>query len=364
MTDQPGSQPEERLPATRLPTEPVPADRFSAPPSAHAFSLTPERAASIVRQSASARAVGFLALSVVVIFIAVYYLYELGAPAALTGLPLVPDESRLAAEQAAQSVTAVERGYNIYQANCARCHGVNGEGGIGPVLNDQSKLFQHLNADYLRNVLVVGGRYVCGNANSLMPVWADTGNPPGPLNYVAIDELVAYLRATNDEEYVVRNPDTLEPLTNPVTGKELTFTGWRDPTYQPAPDATPVPACWSDAFGGGGATPAPSGSATPAPSGSGGAVETTLKVAALNIAYDVSELEAPADQPFAIEFDNQDAGIPHNVAIKDASGAAVFTGDIFNGVETRTYQVPALPAGTYTFFCTVHPNMTGTMTIK
>jgi len=102
--------------------------------------------------------------------------------------------------------------------------------------------------------------------------------------------------------------------------------------------------------------------ATPAPSG--GPVATTLKVTAQNIAYDVSALEAPADQPFAIEFANQDAGIPHNVAIKDASGATVFTGDIFNGVETRTYQVPALPAGTYTFFCTVHPNMTGTLTIK
>jgi plastocyanin/mono/diheme cytochrome c family protein len=361
MTDQPGSQPEERLPVPRPPVEPVPADRFSAPPSAHAFSLSPGRAATIVRQSASARAVGFLAVLVVVIFIAIYYLYELGAPAALTGLPLVPDESRLAAEQVAQSVTSVERGYNIYQANCARCHGIKGEGGIGPVLNDQSKLFQHLNADYLRNVLTVGGRYVCGNANSLMPVWADAGNPPGPLNYVAIDNLIAFLRAPNDQEYVVRNPDTLEPLTGP-NGHELTFQGWRDPTYQPAPDATPVPACWSSAFGGGAATPAPSGSAAPSPSG--GAVATTLKVTALNIAYDVSSLEAPAGQPFAIEFANQDAGIPHNIAIKDASGAEVFKGDIFNGVETRTYKVPALPAGTYTFYCTVHPNMTGTLTIK
>jgi len=361
VTDQSGSQPEERLPAPVSPAEPVPADRFSAPPSAHAFSLSPERAATIVRQSASARAVGFLALLIVVVFIAIYYLYELGAPAALTGLPLVPGESRLAAEQVSQSVTSVERGFNIYQANCARCHGIKGEGGIGPVLNDQSKLFQHLNADYLRNVLTVGGRYVCGNANSLMPAWADVGNPPGPLNYVAIDNLIAFLRAPNDQEYVVRNSDTLEPLTGP-NGEELTFQGWRDPTYQPAPDATPVPACWSDAFGGGGATPAPSGSAAPSPSG--GAVETTLNVTALNIAYDVSELEATAGQPFAIEFANQDAGIPHNVAIKDASGADVFKGDIFNGVETRTYQVPALPAGTYTFYCTVHANMTGTLTIK
>ena len=39
-------------------------------------------------------------------------------------------------------------------------------------------------------------------------------------------------------------------------------------------------------------------------------------------------------------------------------------GDVFNGVETRAYQVPALPAGTYPFVCTVHPTMTGTATLQ
>ncbi|MFZ5853803.1 MAG: cupredoxin domain-containing protein [Chloroflexota bacterium] len=365
MTDLPGSRPEERLPATRPAAEPVPADRFSAPPSARAFGLTPERAAKIVRQSASARGVGFLVVVVVVVFVALYYLYELGFPGPLQGLPFVPPESRLAADAAAQQVTAVERGYNIYQANCARCHGPKGEGGIGPVLNDQSKLYQHLNPNYLRNVLTVGGRYVCGNPDSLMPVWSDAGNPPGPLNYVQINDLIAFLRATNDREYVVRDPSLGEPVIDPKTGKEETFTGWRDPKYQPAPDATPVPACWSaglTAGGGAAASPAPAGS--PAPAASGAPAATTLQVTAQNIQFDKSELEAPAGQPFAIEFNNQDAGVPHNVAIKDANGQEVFKGEIFNGVATRTYQVPALPAGTYTFYCTVHPNMTGTLTIK
>ena len=39
-------------------------------------------------------------------------------------------------------------------------------------------------------------------------------------------------------------------------------------------------------------------------------------------------------------------------------------GEIFNGAATKTYQVPALGAGTYTFVCSVHPNMTGTLTVK
>ena len=39
-------------------------------------------------------------------------------------------------------------------------------------------------------------------------------------------------------------------------------------------------------------------------------------------------------------------------------------GEIFNGVETRVYDIPALEAGTHPFICTVHPNMTGTITAE
>jgi plastocyanin len=87
-------------------------------------------------------------------------------------------------------------------------------------------------------------------------------------------------------------------------------------------------------------------------------------VAAQNIQYDQTTLTAPANTAFVIEFTNNDAGVPHNVSIKDQSGMEMFKGDIFNGVDTKQYQVPALPAGTYTFFCAVHPNMTGTLTVQ
>ena len=45
-------------------------------------------------------------------------------------------------------------------------------------------------------------------------------------------------------------------------------------------------------------------------------------------------------------------------------GAVKFTGATFNGVAKQDYQVPALAAGSYPFLCTVHPTMTGTLTIK
>ena len=134
--------------------------------------------------------------------------------------------------------------------------------------------------------------------------------------------------------------------------------GW---TYAPAPAVTPPPDTSAAP------SAAPSGGASAAPSAiagdSGTPTATTIEIAALNIAFDKSELAAPADQPFQIVFANDDAGIPHNVEIKDAAGMSVFKGDLFNGVETRTYDVPALAAGSYTFICTVHPNMAGTLTV-
>ena len=357
MTDQTGRQPEERLPAPRPSSAPVPAERFSAPASAHRNDLTPERAAKIVRQSASARWVGFLAVTIVGLFVIGYYFYELGLPGGLS-------QPRLEAELEAQQVLSVERGYNIYQANCAQCHGVTGEGGQGPKLNRQDKLFAHLNAEYLANILVAGGRLACGTANSKMPIWSNEGNPAGPLNYKQVEDLIAYIRAQKGHEYRVLDPGLFEPVIDPVTGKEVTFEGWVDPAYKPEPGATPYPACWSDEFGAPAATsatPAPGGS--PAPTASSAPAGTVLKVVAVGIKFDVKELSAPADAAFQIEFDNQDAGIPHNVEIKDANGQSVFKGELFNGAAVRTYDVPALAAGTYTFICTVHPNMTGTLKV-
>jgi plastocyanin len=343
MTDQPGQPPEQRLPVPREPAELEPAERFSAPAQAHSFGLTPERAAKIVRQSGNSRWVAFLAVTLVTIFVIGYYFYELGIPG-------VPDSSRMEKETAAQQVTDVQRGYKLFQANCARCHGQQGEGGIGPILNDQAKLLTHLTPQYLTTVLTVGGRYVCGDPNSLMLAWLE---PKGPLNYREVEELISFLRAPNTLTYTA--VDT-------TTGAETEATGWRDPNYAMPAGATPVPDCWKDAFKST-ASPTPAGSATPAPSAAPGGETVTLELTAQGIKYDKVSLEAPANTPFKIKFTNNDAGVPHNVQIL-RDGVSVWQGDIFSGVDVRTYDVPALAAGSYTFICTVHPTMKGTLDIK
>ncbi len=374
MTDQPGPTPERQLPVPRPDATPAIPQAGPAIPSRDAARVTPERAAAIVRQSASARWVAFLAVTVIVIFVTVYWFYEQGVPG-------VANSSRLTAEVGVQQVTDVTEGYTLFEANCARCHGAQGQGGIGPVLNDQAKLLTHLTPAYIRNVLTVGGRYVCGDPNSLMPIWSDAGNPPGPLNYEQINQLIAFLQPTN----AAGQPTQITfQVVDPTSGKTVSITTWRDPNYQPPAGAAPVPACWKDAFKSAApsSTPAPSAGASAAPSGAAppsaapassgpsaapspsGASGSTLNLLAAGIQFDQAALSAPANTPFVIDFTNNDAGIQHNVAIKSASGDQVFTGDFVTGAGSTAYDVPALPAGTYTFMCTLHPNMTGTLTVK
>lgn len=121
--------------------------------------------------------------------------------------------------------------------------------------------------------------------------------------------------------------------------------GW---TYQPAPSLTPPPSVEP--------------SAEPSADGGSGAIQ----ISALALAFEQSEVNAPAGEPFQIEFANNDPGTPHNVAIHrdTATGEEVFQGEIFSGVETRTYDVPALDAGAYAFVCTVHPTMVGSLTAE
>ncbi|MGZ8565455.1 MAG: cupredoxin domain-containing protein [Actinomycetota bacterium] len=82
-----------------------------------------------------------------------------------------------------------------------------------------------------------------------------------------------------------------------------------------------------------------------------------------------TNLAVPADTSFSITFLNDDEGIPHNVQIFEGTtttttplwapdGNAMIT-----GVDQVTYDVPALPAGTYAYNCFSHPvTMVGTLT--
>jgi plastocyanin len=139
--------------------------------------------------------------------------------------------------------------------------------------------------------------------------------------------------------------------------------GW---TYAPAsPSAIPSAAAPSPSGvpSASASAPASAAASQSAPPGSA-EPSTVVELSAQNITFDKTELSVPPDLAFQIVFTNNDASVDHNVEIRDTTGATIFQGEVFPGVDSRTYDAPPLPAGSYQFLCSVHPSMTGTLTAQ
>lgn len=107
-------------------------------------------------------------------------------------------------------------------------------------------------------------------------------------------------------------------------------------------------------------TAACSGGSASSPTAAPSVPADAIVVVAKDLAFTTPEVSAPAGKPFTIVLDNQE-DVPHNIAIKDSTGADVFKGEIVTKAQVAN-EIPALAAGSYPFICEVHPNMTGTIT--
>ena len=117
-------------------------------------------------------------------------LYALGEP------------ERLALAQEQFVAHRVERGSGIYDEQCASCHGAQGEGGVGPALNDR-ELLKSTHDDVFFSLVR------SGVPGTQMPAWSvDFG---GPLTDEDARDVVAFMRAWEPTapviEEVVLEPD-------------------------------------------------------------------------------------------------------------------------------------------------------------
>ena len=96
-----------------------------------------------------------------------------------------------------------------------------------------------------------------------------------------------------------------------------------------------------------------------------GAAAGPVTVKAKGFAFVVKEIHLKADSPAIVDFDNQDAGVPHNIGIYtgDDYSKPIFKGDIVTGPQKSVYEFKAPAPGTYPFHCDVHPNMVGKVVV-
>jgi plastocyanin len=98
----------------------------------------------------------------------------------------------------------------------------------------------------------------------------------------------------------------------------------------------------------------------------GGPVSATI--VGQNLAFNQRTINAGAGSPVTVTFDNQDAGVLHNIhffANRNRS-ADLAKSDLKAGPasDTLTFTAPSAP-GTYPFICDAHPDtMTGNLSVR
>jgi plastocyanin len=119
-------------------------------------------------------------------------------------------------------------------------------------------------------------------------------------------------------------------------------------------------------------TPPPPSPPAPMPGYGGnqpgqGKQQVSIDLSAKGMAFSQSTMSVPAGATVAINFNNQDGGVPHNFALYNnaSASASIFVGETIRGPSTTVYRftAPSNP-GNYFFRCDTHPGiMTGTFVV-
>jgi hypothetical protein len=136
----------------------------------------------------------------------------------------------------------------------------------------------------------------------------------------------------------VRDDHLQEPKDRPADRQGHDLHRLARPNYKPDPGATPYPDAGRDEFASG--TPARRHAASVAR----GAKVVEMS-ASSSTAFDQATVTAPAGAEFVIHFNNKESGVPHNVEIKDASGADALRARSYTGPAEANYVVPSVEGG-------------------
>ena len=109
-----------------------------------------------------------------------------------------------------QHTTDVSRGAALFAQYCFQCHGINGQGLIGPKLNGNPVVNKFTDADIIR-IISGGVANTADPSQLLMPAWLE--NYGGPLTQIDIQYLFALIRSS-DPDYLAKNGFPTGPGSN------------------------------------------------------------------------------------------------------------------------------------------------------
>lgn len=95
--------------------------------------------------------------------------------------------------------------------------------------------------------------------------------------------------------------------------------------------------------------------------GGGGAATMAVEVGMEGIAFDPEEVTVKTGG--TVTWTNNES-VPHDVTKEDGPGPDFSSGEAGGMNEGDTFEQTFDTAGEITYVCTIHPNMTGTVTVK
>jgi plastocyanin/mono/diheme cytochrome c family protein len=129
-----------------------------------------------------------------------------------------------------QHTTDVSRGAQLFAQYCFQCHGINGQGLIGPKLNGNPAVNKLTDADIIR--IISGGiANTADPSQLLMPAWSE--QYAGPLTQIEIQYLFALVRSA-DPDYLSKNGYPSGPASNGFDQVPLILQNTNPTAYQTA----------------------------------------------------------------------------------------------------------------------------------
>lgn len=113
----------------------------------------------------------------------------------------ITESNAQAVAKVQQHTTAVDRGAALFATYCQQCHGINGQGLVGPKLNGNPAVNKLTDDDIIR--IISGGiANTADPSKLLMPAWSEQFG--GPLTQEDIQYLFALIRSA-DPDYLSKN---------------------------------------------------------------------------------------------------------------------------------------------------------------